>query len=168
MNLIENLQKELCEYLISMMPVKWEKICFYSECNSGRCSAWFAFIEKKTGIICTQDFFWDRYNSYPISKMEAYLKLTDFVIALHNAYKDKFGPEKVWHTLSYTVTNDCKFHIDLGYEDKDVSVMRTHEEVFKNFFGVPYEYIEGKYPYWIHRRLFWFIEIIHGDLPHSV
>ena len=147
MNLIENLQKELCEYLISMMPVKWEKICFYSECNSGRCSAWFAFIEKKTGIICTQDFFWDRYNSYPISKMEAYLKLTDFVIALHNAYKDKFGPEKVWHTLSYTVTNDCKFHIDLGYEDKDVSVMRTHEEVFKNFFGVPYEYIEGKYPY---------------------
>ena len=147
MNLIENLQKELCEYLISMMPVKWEKICFYSECNSGRCSAWFAFIEKKTGIICTQDFFWDRYNSYPISKMEAYLKLTDFAIALYNAYKDKFGLEKAWHTLSYTVTNDCKFHIDLGYEDKDVSVMRTHEEVFKNFFGVPYEYIEGKYPY---------------------
>ena len=168
MEAINLLQKELGQFLVQIMPVEWSKICFYSECNSGRCSAWFAFIEKKTGIICTQDFFWDRYNSYPISKMEVYLKLTDFVIALHNAYKDKFGLEKAWHTLSYTVTDDYKFHIDFGYQDKDVSVMRTREEVFKNFFGVPYEYIEGKYPYWIHRRLFWFIEIIHGDLPHSV
>lgn len=28
---IEIAQKELCEYLISIMPVEWKKICFYSQ-----------------------------------------------------------------------------------------------------------------------------------------
>ena len=27
MHKIENAQKELCEYLISIMPVEWKKIC---------------------------------------------------------------------------------------------------------------------------------------------
>ena len=33
MEKIELAQKELCEYLISMMPVEWSKICYYSKCT---------------------------------------------------------------------------------------------------------------------------------------
>lgn len=71
MNLIENLQKELCEYLISMMPVKWEKICFYSKCTSGSRTTWIELLEKETGAICTQASFWDRYNEYPCKKIDS-------------------------------------------------------------------------------------------------
>lgn len=60
MNAIENAQIELCQYLISMMPVEWSKICFYSECTTGSCSVWISLVEEKTGQICTQESFWDR------------------------------------------------------------------------------------------------------------
>ena len=35
MRKIENAQKELCEFLIDMMPVEWSKICYYSKCSTG-------------------------------------------------------------------------------------------------------------------------------------
>lgn len=49
MNEIENAQRELCEFLISMMPVEWSKICLYSECSTGYCSYWLLLLRKKQG-----------------------------------------------------------------------------------------------------------------------
>ncbi len=60
MEKIEALQTELGQFLVSMMPVPWEKICFFADAALGTVSEWFAFIEKETGVICTQELYWKK------------------------------------------------------------------------------------------------------------
>lgn len=147
MEKIENAQKELCEYLISMMPVEWSKICYYSKCTTGSRSSWIALIEKKTGIICTQESFWKRYSTYPYEEMVAYVKLNKLTRNLFNAYLEKFGEEKIWCTYSLTIEDDYSFHVDLGYEMPEGNLVEQHDTVFRKFFNTDYKYLEGKYPY---------------------
>ena len=147
MRKIENAQKELCEYLISIMPVEWKKICFYSKCTSGSRTTWIALVEKETGAICTQESFWDRYNEYPCKKMDVYIKLGKLIKNLYNAYIEKFGEEKIWCTYSLTIEDDYSFHVDLGYEMPEGNLVEQHDEVYRNFFNKEYMYLEGKYPY---------------------
>lgn len=147
MRKIENAQKELCEYLISIMPVEWKKICFYSKCTSGSRTTWIALVEKETGAICTQESFWDRYNEYPCQKMDVYIKLGKLIKNLYNAYIEKFGEEKIWYTYSLTIEDDYSFHVDLGYEMPEGNLVEQHDKVFRDFFNEEYQYLEGKYPY---------------------
>jgi hypothetical protein len=147
MHKIENAQKELCEYLISIMPVEWKKNCFYSKCTSGSRTTWIALVEKETGAICTQESFWDRYNEYPCKKMDVYIKLGKLIKNLYNAYIEKFGEEKIWCTYSLTIEDDYSFHVDLGYEMPEGNLVEQHDEVYRNFFNKEYMYLEGKYPY---------------------
>ena len=77
MEKIEALQSELGQYLVSMMPVPWEKICFYAECAPGTSSIWYAIIERETNMIITSGPFWKRYESYRLSEEEASEKLLD-------------------------------------------------------------------------------------------
>ena len=147
MRKIENAQKELCEYLISIMPVEWKKICFYSKCTSGSRTTWIALVEKETGAICTQESFWDRYNEYPCKKMDVYIKLGKLIKNLYNAYIEKFGEEKIWYTYSLTIEDDYSFHVDLGYQMPEGNLVEQHDKVFRDFFNEEYQYLEGKYPY---------------------
>ena len=147
MRKIENAQKELCEFLISIMPVEWKKICFYSKCTSGSRTTWIALVEKETGAICTQESFWDRYNEYPCKKMDVYIKLGKLIKNLYNAYIEKFGEEKIWCTYSLTIEDDYSFHVDLGYEMPEGNLVEQHDKVFRDFFNEEYQYLEGKYPY---------------------
>ncbi|MBR3901611.1 MAG: DUF600 family protein [Ruminococcus sp.] len=147
MHKIENAQKELCEFLIEMMPVEWSKICYYSKCTTGSRSSWIALIEKQTGIICPQESFWKRYSSYPYEEMVAYVKLNKLTRNLFNAYLEKFGEEKIWCTYSLTIEDDYSFHVDLGYEMPEGNLVEQHDEVYRNFFNKEYMNLEGKYPY---------------------
>ena len=147
MRKIENAQKELCEFLISIMPVEWKKICFYSKCTSGSRTTWIALVEKETGAICTQESFWDRYNEYPCKKMDVYIKFGKLIKNLYNAYIEKFGEEKIWYTYSLTIEDDYSFHVDLGYEMPEGNLVEQHDKVFRDFFNEEYQYLEGKYPY---------------------
>ena len=144
---IENAQKELCEFLIDMMPVEWSKICYYSKCTIGSRSSWISLIEKKTGIICTQESFWKRYSTYPYEEMESYVTLNKLTRNLFNAYLEKFGEEKIWYTYSLTIEDDYSFHVDLGYEMPEGNLVEQHDEVYRNFFNKEYMYLKEKYPY---------------------
>lgn len=147
MHKIEIAQKELCEFLIDMMPVEWSKICYYSKCTTGSRSSWIALIEKKTGIICTQESFWKRYPTYPYEEMVAYVKLNKLTRNLFNTYLEKFGEEKIWCTYSLTIEDDYSFHVDLGYEMPEGNLVEQHHEVYRNFFNKEYVYLAEKYPY---------------------
>ena len=144
---IEIAQKEFCEFLIDMMPVEWSKICYYSKCTTGSRSSWIALIEKKTGIICTQESFWKRYSTYPYEEMVAYVKLNKLTRNLFNAYLEKFGEEKIWCTYSLTIEDDYSFHVDIGYEMPEGNLVEQHHEVYRNFFNKEYVYLAEKYPY---------------------
>lgn len=144
---IEEAQRELCEFLIDVMPVAWSKICFYSKCTSGSRTTWMAFIEKETGVICTQESFWERYRAYPSPEMETYVKLGKLIKKLYQAYLAKFGEEQIWCTYALTIDEEYHFHVDLGYEMPEGNLVEQHHAVFRNFFHTEYQYLEGKYPY---------------------
>lgn len=147
MEKIGNSQKELCEYLISMMPVEWSKICYYSKCSTGSRSSWIALVEKKTGLICTQESFWKRYNSYPYDDMKAYVMLNKLTRNLYNAYLERFGEDKMWCTYYLTINTDYSLNVDLGYEMPTGDIIEQHDAVVRKFFNTDYKYLEGKYPY---------------------
>jgi hypothetical protein len=57
---IEAAQTEFGQFLVSMMPVPWERIYFYDEGSDGHHLFWFAV--KETGVICRLETFWKRYE----------------------------------------------------------------------------------------------------------
>ena len=144
---IEALQTELGQFLVSMIPVPWEKICFYAEVEPGRISTWFALIEKETDMICTRDFFWKRYHQYPVQKREVSMQLSALTKALFEAYMKKFGEDSVWRTIYYTLESDYSVHIDFEYEYPKGDLFEQHDYTYKRFFpDADYSYIEAKYP----------------------
>lgn len=100
---IDALQTELGLFLADMIPVPWRKICFHGKAGPGTSSAWFAFVEKETDVVCTHGFFWNRYDAYKYSEWDTMKKLLNLVLALYKAYAAKEGNEKVWKVMYYTL-----------------------------------------------------------------
>ena len=147
MEKIEALQTELGQYLVSMMPVPWEKICFYAECAPGTSSIWYAIIERETNMIITSGPFWKRYESYRLSEEEASEKLLDLALDLYNAYTAKFGPNKAWRTMYYTIQSDGKLQIDFEYALPPGNLVEQQNAVYKKFFECERKKSpKGKYP----------------------
>lgn len=147
MEKIEALQTELGQFLVSMMPVPWEKICYYADAAPGTASEWFAFIEKETSVICTQELFWKRYDSYKFEKMDVICKLLDLTESLYNAYVKRFGQEKAWRTMYYTLQSDSSIQIDFEYELPPGNLVEQGNAVYRRFFQCEYTNApKGKYP----------------------
>ena len=146
MEKIEAAQTELGQFLISMMPVPWTKICYYAKVAPGFSSSWLGSIEKETNVICCEDFYWKRYDTYPFERREANRKLHQLVSELYNAYLERFGEEKIWRLIFYTIEADGKVHIDFEDENLPGNSLEQHDEVFRRFFGSEYEYYWTKYP----------------------
>ena len=147
MEKIEALQTELGQFLVSLMPVPWEKICFYAECAPGTSSIWYAIIERETNMIITSGPFWKRYESYRLSEEEASEKLLDLALDLYNAYAAKFGPNKAWRTMYYTIQSDGKLQIDFEYALPPGNLVEQQNAVYKKFFECERKKSpKGKYP----------------------
>ncbi len=144
---IEALQTELGQFLVSMMPVPWEKICFYAECAPGTSSIWYAIIERETNMIITSGPFWKRYESYRLSEEEVSEKLLDLALDLYNAYTAKFGPHKAWRTMYYTIQSDGKLQIDFEYALPPGNLVEQQNAVYIKFFECERKKSpKGKYP----------------------
>ena len=147
METIEAAQTELGYFLVSMMPVPWEKICFFADAAPGTASEWFAFIEKETGVICTQELFWKRFDNCKVEKMDAYCKLLDLTESLYNAYVERFGQEKAWRTMYYTLNSDGSIQIDFEYELPPGNLVERRDAVYRRFFYCERKKSpKGKYP----------------------
>ena len=143
---IEALQTELGQFLVSIIPVPWKKICFYVRCAQGYSETWFAFIEKETDVICVQDFFWDRYQCDLPKRMIVFKKFGTLSKSLYQAYLGRFGAEKMWQSVYYTVEADGTVHIDFGYEQLPGTSIEQYNAVYRKFFGTEYQYYRTKYP----------------------
>ena len=146
MEKIEAAQTELGKYLVSMMPVPWEKICFYARCAPGFAQTWFGMIESETGVICARDFFWNRFDNYQMSERDAMRTLPKLAQALYRAYLERFGQEKIWRLMFLTIESDGKMQINFEYENLQGNSLEQHDEVFRRFFGTEYKYYWTKYP----------------------
>ena len=146
MEKIEAAQTELSQFLVSMMPVPWTKICFYADCAPGYAETEFAFIEQETDVICHMDFFWDRYDSVPVKRMDAFKKLAKLSLALYNAYLERFSEDKIWRSMFYTLDSDGKIHIDFIFEKLAGSSLERRYAIYERFFHTEYKYYKGKYP----------------------
>ena len=116
MNNIEQLQNKLRDYLISIIPVPWTKICYYAECAKGSSSFWYGFIEKETGVVSTYEFFFNRYDNYAHNRIEVTVELLDYAEKLYKEYIDTFSKEKAWQTMVYIINEDRTIDIDYSYE----------------------------------------------------
>ena len=146
MEKIEAAQSELCQFLVSLMPVKWSKIYFYSESSVDHHMFWFALKEKETGVICRQEIFWKRYDSVPYKEMDTIRKLGDYMRDLFDAYLEKYGEDKVWCLYYLTINDDYTFHVDLEYEMPEGNRVERRTAVYERFFGGWEKDVEGKYP----------------------
>jgi hypothetical protein len=146
MEKIEAAQTELCQFLVSMMPVPWEKIYFYDESEINHNMYWFAVAEKETGVICRRETFWKRYDSLPYKEMDTISKLGDLMKNLYNAYLERFGADHIWCMYYLTIDNDLSFHVDLGYEMPEGNRLDRRNAVYQRFFGGWEKDVEGKYP----------------------
>lgn len=146
MEQIERAQTDLCYFLIDMMPAEWDRICFYAECGRNSTAVWFAAQEKTTGAVVTRESFWRRYHSYPVDERTASIGLLDRIEALRQAYLDRFGASKTWCTYSLSISGDGKLKADLGYDPPQGKLAERNRAVYKQFFGMDYQPLEGKYP----------------------
>ena len=146
MEKIEAAQTELGMYLVNMMPVPWKKICFYARCARGFAQTWFGLIEAETGVICARDFFWNRYDSTPMSERDVMRTLPKLALALYQAYLERFGEEKIWRLMFLTIESDGRMQIEFEYENLQGNSLEQHDEIFRRFFGSEYHYYWTKYP----------------------
>ena len=144
---IEAAQTALGQFLVSMMPVPWERICFYADCAPGTSSVWYAVVERETDMIITNGSFWRRYESYPVSKEAATEKLPDLALDLYYAYAAKVGQDQVWKTMYYTLQSDGNVQIDFAYELPLGNLVEQQNAVYRSFFNCERKKSpKGKYP----------------------
>ena len=144
---IEALQTELGQFLISIIPVPWEKICFYADCLPGTSSIWYAMIEHETNLIITSGPFWKRYESYPFSEEDVTEKLLDLALDLYNAYSARFGQDNAWRTMYYTIQSDGKMQLDSENALPPGDLVEQQNAVYKKFFECERKKSpKGKYP----------------------
>ena len=146
MDKIGQLQTELCEKLIGMMPVPWVKICFFAECGKGTSSFWFGFIEKETKIVSTYEFFFKRYSSYPHDKIDVTMTLLDFAENLYHAFEEKHDERGIWKTMVLVINEDLEYNIDYSYELPKGDIFEVRDSIMMKYLGSRYVDITGKYP----------------------
>lgn len=78
--------------------------------------------------------------------MNVVKRLSRLSLDLYNAYLERFGEEKIWKAMYYTLFSDGKVQIDFQYEPLSKDLRKKQDDVFKRFFNTEYKYYKGKYP----------------------
>lgn len=143
---IENCQNKLCEYLKNSIPVSWDKIVLYAKCKKTTRTARAAFREKTTGIVVTNEFWFDRYESYPVPKMDLLTTQIEFVRELNRLYRLAYGDDNVWATMAFIIEEDGSYHLDLSDEMPNRNMEEERNWLVKTYFNTHYKQIKGLYP----------------------
>ena len=129
--MIRTKQAALEQYLISIMPVPWKKICFFIHRDGARLTNSFAVQEAETGTVCTQDFFQRRYAGFYVpGRDEMKRKLNQLAASLHFYYTEACGKENTWRSMFLTVTPDGPSHTEFAW-----APFSEQDDPYEIFFG---------------------------------
>lgn len=147
MNEVEKIQNKLGIYLTEIIPVPWEKICFYAECSLGYSTFWYCIKEKDTGITIPYENFFKRYNTYPKDRLAVIKSLLKLSQDFYYAYVKEFGLDKAWHSIVYVVNEDETFNINFNYKKIAKDDFELREILSQKYMGCEFNNVTEKYPY---------------------
>ena len=131
-------QTALEQYLISIMPVPWKKICLFADFRGGRLLTQFAVLEAESDTVCWQDSFQRIYANagyYVPGRTELNNKVNQLAASLFFFYGEAMGREKVWRSMFLTITPDGSSHTEFVWapfseEDDYFGMKRAASEFF--------------------------------------
>ncbi len=146
LSVIESIENKLGEYLISIIPVSWDKIVFYAKSTGSATTIRYAFREKETLMTITSEFMFRRYPDLTLSENDIDHTLFEYTEKLYNAYREEIGEDKVWRTMAYVIEEDGSYHIDLSYEMPQRNMREERNWLVETYFGDKYTQLKGLYP----------------------
>lgn len=105
------------QYLISIMPVPWKKICLFADFAGGRCIARFA-AEEETDTVFTQDSFQRIFANagyYVPGRTELNNRINQLAASMFFFCGEAFDRENVWRSMFLTVTPDGASHTEFAW-----------------------------------------------------
>ena len=145
MDKINQLEKELVDFLRGFIPVKWTEIMFYAESDGSVWSYFYAFREEETNIVVTIDSFYKRYDRYNFEKREFRHILFDYEKKLYYSVAE-FSEGKTWNEMICTINKNGEYHFKYVYPKSDKHKYMTKHELLEKYLGSEYYFVLGKYP----------------------
>lgn len=141
----EHLEKELVDFLISIIPVTWEKIAFYSDNNAGSSTLFYGVREEETDIVVTSDTFRKRYADYNFDRISASRKLLQTVRML---YENKciIANDKRTFEIVCVIAADGDYRFEYIPHNSDNSDFMSREEFLMTYLNSEYFCVTSKYP----------------------
>lgn len=138
--MIRSRQAALEQYLISIMPVPWKKICLFAHFSGGRLTAEFAVLEAETDTVCSQHSFQRIYANagyYVPGRDEMKRKVNQLTASIYFYCAEDWGKENAWRSMFFTITPDGSSHMEFAWapftEQDDPYMMER--AAFEIFFG---------------------------------
>lgn len=146
MDKINEIQNNLKEYIMNMVPVPWTKFVFYAECLEGYDTFWFGYTEKETGVVCTFSSFYRRYEEYNFTMRECNHTLHNLAYGYYNAFVEEHGAKNIWYSFVFVLNEDGSFNIDYYDKPFEGTAFDRDDHVLEKYFGIKYKPLRGKYP----------------------
>ncbi len=136
--MIRSKQTALEQYLISIMPVQWKKICLFAHFSGGRLTAQFAVLEAESDTVCAQDSFQRCYvGHYVPGRDEMKKKVNQLTASVYFYCAEAWGKKKAWHSMFFTITPDGASHTEFAwapFTEQD-DPYESERAAFEYFFG---------------------------------
>ena len=126
------LEKELVDFLMNVVPVKWTKIAFYGMGGTGMYTMFYGVREKETDIVVNMDTFEERYDEYPYPVDDIPHSMIMKVVALYNNAYEEYG-DKVWHEFVCTIEADGEYKFEYIYPNNKEYKRMTQADIYEDF-----------------------------------
>ena len=143
----EQLEKELVDYLIQLVPVPWTKIGFWAASSNGSGTFFFGVREKETDIVVNYDTFYKRYKDigHSFSQMDISIPLFKTVQKMYKQDSMEMQ-DKAWCEFVLTIEHNCKYNFKYFYLESEKHNYLSREQFLKKYLDSDYLFVNSQYP----------------------
>ncbi len=116
---VEAIYQEFANKFVEMIPVKWDKVLFFSEVGEGVSSIHYVFYESATKHIKDVESLTNEYGMDRMKRKLYSVDLSRLVHKLQKAFVEE-GMEK-WNLVTFILESTGQFRFDFEYVDLDAS-----------------------------------------------